>query len=292
MSQELQQILDDCIERLVSGESVEECLAAYPQHREELLPLLESAWRALNAAESIAVNTSAKSRGLYRLNQAITESATAEKPRPSRINIWRSRAAKPVGIGLAAMFLLVGLTSIAAVQSSDTVPGDEAYWIKTTKEKVLLWFPKSDADRAQMHARLAGERGNEMQVLMESGRFVEAERMLARVRYHLAESARQAGVVVSVNSIEMPRAPQRIRENQQLITLRITIQQNGDIVISRRTEIVRTMSPTQQQRAQQIMRDLDLAYRTMLASMDDDFSSLSSPFWRTESIGTTYIRDY
>ncbi|MBM3943874.1 MAG: hypothetical protein FJ317_00080 [SAR202 cluster bacterium] len=291
MSQELQQILDECIERLASGESIESCVAAYPEHREQLLPLLEAAWRGFTAAEAIPVDTTAKARGLYRLNEAAVSRGVGDR-KPKGLPFWKTRTARPVAIGLVALVALMGLGSIAAVQSSGTVPGDALYWVKTTRESVQLWMPKSDASRAHMHASLAGERGREMQVLMSKGRLVDAENALAEVRYHLSRSAEYAGVVVSVSRMELPRAPHRITGDEQITSLRITIQQDGQIIVSGRTQVVQRMTPMQQERAEQLVRSLDLIYRAMLAGLDDDPSSLSSPFWRTEPVRSVSTREY
>ena len=42
-----EEILNDCLERLlIKGESIESCLAAYPQHADALKPLLETSFAA------------------------------------------------------------------------------------------------------------------------------------------------------------------------------------------------------------------------------------------------------
>ena len=35
-------ILDECVDRVNRGESIEDCLAGYPEHAEELEPLLSA----------------------------------------------------------------------------------------------------------------------------------------------------------------------------------------------------------------------------------------------------------
>ena len=49
-SRESDNILDECLERLlVKGETIEECLASYPQQADELKPLLQIALAAKKA---------------------------------------------------------------------------------------------------------------------------------------------------------------------------------------------------------------------------------------------------
>ncbi|MFC1924079.1 hypothetical protein ACFLXA_01760 [Chloroflexota bacterium] len=50
MAEELEHILDECIERVLQGESLEQCLQRYPQHAAQLEPLLEVALAARQAA--------------------------------------------------------------------------------------------------------------------------------------------------------------------------------------------------------------------------------------------------
>ena len=40
---ELNNILDECLEKVLSGESIEQCLQAYPEQAAELEPLLQTA---------------------------------------------------------------------------------------------------------------------------------------------------------------------------------------------------------------------------------------------------------
>lgn len=278
MSAELEKILDECIERLAAGESVEACLTRYPAHRDELLPLLEAAWKAMHAAETTRRNPAAKARGLYRLTQAASQDVPQRDH--THVPFWRRPVAKPIAFALVTVLLVLGLSSVAAVRSSDVVPGDSLYWVKTTKEGVSLWFPKSDADRAEMHAHLAGERGREMRVLVERGRLADAEQVLVRVRHHLARSADYAGVVVTVGRAEMPAPPRRLQGDPRIGVIRITLARDGEVIIARRTEIAGHIPDHNRERAERILRDFELSYRVMLAELEGD--PLVNPFWRVE----------
>lgn len=278
MSAELEKILDECIERLAAGESIEACIASYPGQRDELLPLLEAAWKAMHAAETAQRNPAAKARGRYRLTQA----ASQEVPQRdhTRIPFWRRPVAKPIGFGLVMVLLVLGLSSVAGVRSSEAVPGDSLYWVKTTKEGVRLWFPKSDADRAEMHVHLAGERGREMRVLVERGQLADAEQVLGQVRRHLARSADYAGVFIAVGRAEMPGPPRKLHGDARIVTLRITLERDGEVVIARRTEIAGRIPGHNRERAERILRDFEVSYRVMLAELEGD--PLVNPFWRIE----------
>ena len=49
-SKEFDDILNECLERILHGETVEQCLARYAQHADELRPLLETGLQVRKAA--------------------------------------------------------------------------------------------------------------------------------------------------------------------------------------------------------------------------------------------------
>jgi hypothetical protein len=232
----------------------------------------------MHTAETARLDQAAKARGLYSLTQAASEGVPQRDH--TLVPLWRRPVAKPIGFGLVMLLLVLGLSSVAAVKSSDAVPGDSLYWVKTTKEGVSLWFPKSDADRAEMHAKLAGERGREMRILVERGRLADAEHVLVRVRRHLSRSADYAGVMVTVGRAEMPAPPRKLQGDPRIGIIRITLARDGEVIIARRTEIAGHIPGHNRDRAERILRDFELSYRVMLAELEGD--PLVNPFWRVE----------
>ena len=84
------------------------------------------------------------------------------------------------------------------------MPGDPLYWVKTSRESLSLMMPKSDAARAQEHARLAKVRSDEMGRLVRMGDIPAAQRHSVTISLHLSRSAELVGVTMSTNPIEMP----------------------------------------------------------------------------------------
>ena len=72
MREDIEKILDECIDRMNGGESPEDCLASYPDRAEELRPLLLAAGEIRNA-ELPVINQKAKSAAKIRLNAALVE---------------------------------------------------------------------------------------------------------------------------------------------------------------------------------------------------------------------------
>ena len=108
MARKVQDILDECIEMLAAGAEIEECLARYHEHREELAPLLTVASRAMAAASSIRYRPEAMVRGLDRLT-----AAAADRGVPSgRWRRWvqlRPNVPRPVLAGLLTVVVATGM---------------------------------------------------------------------------------------------------------------------------------------------------------------------------------------
>ena len=72
MRDDIEKILDECIDRMNGGESMKDCLASYPDRAEKLQSLLLAAGEIRNA-ELPAINQKAKSAAKIRLNAALVE---------------------------------------------------------------------------------------------------------------------------------------------------------------------------------------------------------------------------
>jgi inhibitor of cysteine peptidase len=72
MREDIEKILDECIDRMNSGKSPEDCLASYPDRAEELRPLLLAAGE-IKKADLPVIDQKAKSAAKIRLNAALVE---------------------------------------------------------------------------------------------------------------------------------------------------------------------------------------------------------------------------
>lgn len=277
---------------MAEGHSIEECLLDYPEQREQLHTLLEAAQTTLGAAASLAPPESARARAKERLLERIEAGElTDECPRWRRIVgrriVGRRMAGRRMAIPMAAVLVLMtvvlGGGSIAAVAADDTLPGDSLYWVKRTKENVLLTFSRGDTGKAQAHAELAGVRAEEMRGLIEQGRIAAAEKHLDAVRRHLRASAEYAGVEVTLDRLEMPSAGTSIERPNELVTLVVTLKRDGDLLRIRPVLVDGSGLQDHRQRIEQIRRDFELSYWVLVSALYPD--ATSGPFWRTETIG-------
>jgi uncharacterized membrane protein YgcG len=182
MAERFENILSECIDRVLRGESMEACLGRYPWQAGELAPLLRTALAARQAS-AVEPRPDFKAQVRYQVHSraAATGRGAAQKGMPFRS--WVPRWAMVV----AMVFLLVlvaGSGTVAA--SSDTVPGDALYSVKTTTERVRLFFSGSDVARARLEAEFAGRRVQEMTRMARRGDTVRLDALRVRFNEHLA----------------------------------------------------------------------------------------------------------
>ena len=106
MNEEFDRILDECLDRVVRGGTVEECLAAHPDLAEELRPLLLSA-REMLAAGAAIPRSAAKTTGRERL---LRERARLAGTQPQRTSLLEQLLRRPRIWAPAAAALIIALT--------------------------------------------------------------------------------------------------------------------------------------------------------------------------------------
>ena len=281
MNGEFVEALNDCVERLTRGESIQDCLNRYPMYADELRPLLEVSVSTIRAAEELQSDLSAKQRNFQRFSQAISEAAGRKQERTPWWQPWKSRRiaplARPVLVGFMAIAIMltgVGATTAAA---SNSVPGEPLYWVKTTKESVESRIHRSDESRAHYEAKLAQVRGDEINKLIQRGEFTMANSAMSRMTIHLRRCARHAGITVAVNPVEMPvkTNPKVGSENANRLGERL---ENDRRIFKLKVERVkRQLTPKERERVEQFLREADLGYRLFIDATLSD-SPVRRPF--------------
>lgn len=280
MGRELENIFDECVGRLAGGERVDECVQRYPEYREELVPLLEVAAATMGAASSAVYRPESKARGLSRLTTELAHSGVRKRPwyaMPS----WSQIAARPVVLGLVAALVTTGMAVGTGMASSDSVPGEPLYWIKSRTENISLILPQSDMSRAQAHARLANERVREIERLANKGRLDDAERHVKNVRHHLGETADYVNVSTVSNPIEMPvsRSRTTIRYTDA-DKLRTRLERDMEVFTAQFEEMMKTVPPGMRVRIDILMRNSELHYVSLILALEGSPMQTRQPFSR------------
>jgi hypothetical protein len=158
VAEQFEDILNECIDRLLQGESMEACLRLYPEYAAELEPLLEVAVAAQRAS-SVEPRPEFKAQVTYQVRSSLR--AGEQRREPKRVSLlgWLPRWAT-VAVAVVLVFLVAGSGTAAA--SSNSLPGDTLYSVKLATEHVQLFFTFSDAGKAKLYAKFAERRADEM----------------------------------------------------------------------------------------------------------------------------------
>ena len=267
MSQEFTEALNDCLDRLVKGEDIHDCLRRYPQQAGELEPLLHVALATINAAEEVRPDPQARDRNFLRFSEAVQQQSSRPRRRMSWFQFRWLPVARPIAVGLASILVFVMGAGVATAASSESVPGEPLYWVKTAKENVEGRLPRSDDGRANFEAALAEARGKEVGKLIERGQFTRADVTVRRMNDNLVRCARYAGVSVAVNPVEMPtRPPATIGQIRAELLVR-GLEQDREVFRSKVKHILSRLSPQDRRRAEQVFRGTELRYWMLIHAM-------------------------
>ncbi len=155
-------ILDECLERLlVKGETIEECLASYPQQADELKPLLQTALAAKKAV-AIQPRPEFRAKARYQFRSALQE---VESKRGRPFFGWQRRWVTAVTMVL--ILLLVGSGTVAT--ASNSMPDEPLYQVKLITEQARLTLTPSALGKAELSARLADKRVTEIIYVANKG---------------------------------------------------------------------------------------------------------------------------
>lgn len=124
---DLERILDDCIERLTNGTStLEECLSAHPEYAARLQHPLESASGLLHHRMDISVSPLVRARGRAKLSMHMQQHP---RQRGQRVLLFQRLA-----MGLAVV--MFALLSVGTVRAQSALPADMFYSWKLASEQV------------------------------------------------------------------------------------------------------------------------------------------------------------
>jgi hypothetical protein len=181
-AREFDNILDECLERiLVNGETIEQCLAGYPEYAAELEPLLRTALVAREAS-AIKPRPEFRERASYQFQAAI-HGARAQKGRG--FFGWQPRWVTAVIV--VVVLLLAGSGTVVAAGNS--LPDEPLYPVKLATEAVRLAFTPSDLGKAELYVKLADERVAEIIELADEGKVEQVEKTAQRLNTHLVAVA-------------------------------------------------------------------------------------------------------
>ena len=154
---DLATILDDCVRRMRGGESVEDCLADYPDKAAELAPMLRAAC-ALQWLAGERMPEAHRQHTRSALRRVVTASQAMPK-RPHWMAFWVRPAVRALaGTAAVLVFLAFAITTTAASR-----PGDLAYPARVMAERSTLLLQRTPDGQASASLRLANNRLSELE---------------------------------------------------------------------------------------------------------------------------------
>lgn len=194
-------LLAQCLTALKNGETVEECLARYPDRRDELEPLLRAAQIA-RAAPTVVPSSDFQEGARDRMVRMIRERETSkgrhrrEKRQGFLEWLWPSggfsgpvRRSALAAVAALTVLFLVTVAGVGVVHaSSDSVPGESLYPVKLAAERLRLAISLTESEELRLRLQFASERLEEASKLTASEREEEIEPLMRRYAAELEEA--------------------------------------------------------------------------------------------------------
>jgi|GEM_PF-6840607 len=222
--------LDQSISRIQSGQSLEACLTAFPQHAEKLRSYLRVAAFAAESGKT-PVDLSAKAAGRRRLQGELTAVAALAQSRPATAqNRWLVFAAHlqqrwATASAAAAFAVLIGSFGLVRA-SDDALPGQNLYPVKHAAEQVRLALDFSPVAKAQRYLVYAQRRGQEMAQLIQEGNRQELPAAQRALDQNVASAAVIAAGLDQPDAVADLQARISANASQVLAGLQDTMQQS------------------------------------------------------------------
>ena len=163
----IDQILEDCLQAIEGGDTLETVVVRYPEFAHELRPILETVIRAKNK-NILVVSSDLAQRNRAKLLQHAAEMREGRVNRGSQ-NLWFVSLRRVLVTFVVLTIVFAGGTSLVSASSS-TVPGDRLYAVKRSWENVLVFVTIDPQQREILELEQENERLEELQELFEEGR--------------------------------------------------------------------------------------------------------------------------
>lgn len=209
--QRIEDILNDCLECVrVGRQTVEECLARYPEEAGELEPLLRLAL-SLDEASRVAPAPAFKEAARHRFEEAVR---SREARRGAKQRAWW----RPWAMAAAAMLAVAVLGSGTVVASAGSTPDQPLYPVKMAKEQVQLFLTRPPLERAKLNSALAEMRLQEIEVMADKGKLEQVSKLTDQLDRHLADMEDQRAL--PADQAEALRLLLETRAARQLLRLK------------------------------------------------------------------------
>jgi len=160
MTENIESIVDRCLNEIEQGKSIEYCLSLYPEYGKELEPLLRLGERVRGKAR-LEPNKEALNLALIRMGETLAMEKKKRRFVRRSFNplfIWKPALAKAVGF---ALIFVVVIWSMGAL-STKSIPGNPLYSLKLATERVRFSLARNPEGRAELRLTLSDRRLDEL----------------------------------------------------------------------------------------------------------------------------------
>lgn len=177
----LEDIFNECYERILQGESFESCLRRYPEHAAELEPMLRTALGFTWRASTVQPRPEFRYWARVRLQQAQLHARQPKQVQKPGLFSWQRAWA--MALVAILVILLTGGGTVAA--SADALPDQPLYPVKLATERIRLAFAFSESQKAEIYTQLALTRAEEIEAMAREGKteavVITAERLASQL---------------------------------------------------------------------------------------------------------------
>ncbi|MEE4194748.1 MAG: DUF5666 domain-containing protein [Anaerolineae bacterium] len=188
MKSKLDQVLDECIRAIRSGDSIADCLERYPQHTEALADLLPMA-SALSAIPVPTGSETARRESENRMLAAFYEKSGQTPVSKSFFVRYTERIQTTISdlfgnitgkelqkmntkvqmIIAAVLVTVIVATTGVGVASANALPGQALYPLKNSIQQVRLFLTLDEQARGELEEKFRLEYLDDVRVVMEEG---------------------------------------------------------------------------------------------------------------------------
>ncbi len=175
-------VLNECLEAILGGETEESCLERYPEQAAELRPLLRMAISTRGAC-CVSPQLEYRTRARYEYRCVVTDACAKSAKYGFRWS-WRWSTAAPLAI--AVVMVMSGGVMAA---STNALPGQPLYGVKLAAEEMQIRLTPAGEERTMAYALLVDRRIDEMTTLAGRGDYSRVSEVSLRLDGVLNEMA-------------------------------------------------------------------------------------------------------
>lgn len=172
MFRRFESVLDECLELMSAGETLEGCLARYPQHAERLRAHLQLAQRL--RAVPHQQPRAAVLAGTWQQFRTMADDMRRGRGRVrvAAPSVGRIGWMRPLTIAALLLLAVLGAGGGTVYASQSALPDSPLYRVKLATEDARVWFTFDDTGRAELLLNQSNERTDEIMELLRAGKAI------------------------------------------------------------------------------------------------------------------------